>query len=135
MPDATPRRDIDGVITKTSPWSVADTVTRLTQLLAERNIELFAVIDHSGGAKRAGLQLRDTKLMIFGNPAAGTPIMVDAPLAALDLPLKVLIWADGPATRVRYTAPEALAERYGFDVALGRRLSAIDVLTDIVIDH
>jgi uncharacterized protein (DUF302 family) len=76
MPDATPYRDVDGVITKISRWSVTDTVARLTRLLAERNIELFAVIDHSGGAERAGLQLRDTKLMVSGNAAAGTPVMV-----------------------------------------------------------
>ena len=127
-------REIDGVITKVSPWSVADTVARLTRLLVERNIELFAVIDHSGGAERAGLQLRDTKVVIFGNPAAGTPVMVDAPLAALDLPLKVLIWADGPTTRVSYTSPGALAARYGFGLALAQRLAAIEVLTDAVIN-
>jgi uncharacterized protein (DUF302 family) len=61
--------------------------------------------------------------------------MVDAPLAALDLPLKVLVWADGPTTRVSYTAPEALAAGYGFDVALAQRLSAVDELTDAVIGH
>ena len=134
MSDSTAYREIDGVITKVSPWSVADTVARLTRLLVERNIELFAVIDHSGGAERAGLQLRDTKLVIFGNPAAGTPVMVDAPLAALDLPLKVLVWADGPTTRVSYTSPGALAARYGFGLALAQRLAAIEVLTDAVIN-
>ena len=85
----------DHVVTKPSPWSVDDSVSRLSAIVAERGMKLFAVIDHSGEAKAAGLQLRDTKVVIFGSPQAGTPVMQAAPLAALDLPLKVLVWADG----------------------------------------
>ena len=101
------------LVTKLSPRSVADTVARLSEVLAEKGVKLFAVIDHSGEAQAAGLELRETKVVIFGSPKAGTPVMEAVPLAALDLPLKVLVWADGDQTKVTYTAPAALAARYG----------------------
>jgi uncharacterized protein (DUF302 family) len=82
------------LVTKLSPWSVADTLARLSAILADKGIKLFATIDHSGEAQAAGLELRETKVVIFGSPLAGTPVMQAAPLAALDLPLKVLVWAD-----------------------------------------
>ena len=91
-----------GVVTKVSPRSFADTVARLKQLLAEKNVKLFSVIDQRAEARGAGLDLRDTTLVIFGNPAAGTPVMEAAPLSALDLPLKVLIWDDAGQTKVSY---------------------------------
>ena len=87
------------MVTKVSRWSVADTVTRLAAVVAAGKMKMFAVIDHSGGATNEGLGLRDTKLVIFGSPTAGTPVMVAAPLAALDLPLNVLVWADDPRRR------------------------------------
>jgi uncharacterized protein (DUF302 family) len=124
----------EGVLTKLSPWSVADTVSRLSAALAAKQIKLFAVIDHSGEAKEVGLDLRDTKLVIFGSPRAGTPVMVYAPLAALDLPLKVLVWTDGDQTKLSYTAPRALAARYDLNDGLTTRLAGIDALTDAVID-
>jgi uncharacterized protein (DUF302 family) len=125
----------DEVITKLSPWSVADTVSRLSAVMAARGMKEFAVIDHRGEAKASGLDLRDTKLVIFGRqPQAGTPVMVVAPLAALDLPLKVLVWADGHQTKLSYTAPAALAARYGLSDELTKRLAGIDVLTSTVID-
>jgi len=123
------------VTTKLSPWSVADTVSRLSAALAARGMKEFAVIDHSGEAEAAGLELRDTKLVIFGSPHAGTPVMVAAPLAALDLPLKVLVWADGNQTKVSYTAPAACAARYGLGDELAARLAGIDALTSAVIDR
>jgi uncharacterized protein (DUF302 family) len=97
-----------GIVTKTSPLSVADTVTRFTGMLGTKGVKVFAVIDQTAAAREVGLQLRDTTLVIFGSPAAGTPVMDAAPLAALDLPLKVLVWDDGGQTKVTYTAPEAL---------------------------
>ena len=121
--------------TKPSPWSVADTVSRLCAVLAARGIKLFAVIDHSGEAKAAGLELRDTKVVIFGNPQAGTPVMEASPLAALDLPLKVLVWADGLQTNLAYTPPSELAARYGLGDELAARLAAIDAVTDAAIDR
>jgi len=83
------------MVTKQSPWSVEETVSRLTALLESKGVKVFAVIDHSGEAAKAGLDLRDTKVVVFGSPAAGTPVMQAEPLAALDLPLKVLVWAHG----------------------------------------
>jgi uncharacterized protein (DUF302 family) len=120
-------------ITKVSPRSVAETVARLTTLADEKNLKVFAVIDHSGEAAHVGLNLRDTKVVIFGSPAAGTPVMVDVPLAALDLPLKVLVWDDGSTTKVSYTAPQALAARYRLSDALAERLAGIEPLTDALV--
>src|ERR1700759_5223601 len=102
-----------GLVTRASPWSVSETVNRLTDLLQARGLKQFAIFDHSGEARAAGLELRDTKVVVFGSPAAGTPVMSAVPLAAIDLPLKVLIWADTDATKVSYLAPSALPERYG----------------------
>jgi uncharacterized protein (DUF302 family) len=124
-----------GVTTKLSPWSVADTVSRLSAVVAARGMKLFAVIDQSGEAKEVGLELRDTKLVIFGSPQAGTPVMVAAPLAAVDMPLKVVVWADGDETKISYTAPSALAARYELNQELAARLAGIDGVTDAVIDR
>jgi uncharacterized protein (DUF302 family) len=121
------------VVTKISPRSVPDTVARLTEVVAAKGLKLFAVIDHSGEASDNGLELRDTKVVIFGSPQAGTPVMVAAPLAALDLPLKVLVWADGAQTKVSYTAPQELAARYGLSDELAARLAGIDAVTDAAV--
>lgn len=125
----------EGVITKASPWSVTATVSRLSAVVAARGMTLFAVIDHSGEAEASGLELRDTKVVIFGSPKAGTPVMAAAPLAALDLPLRVLVWADGHQTKVSYTEPAALASRYGLSDELAGRLAGIDAVTDAAIDR
>jgi uncharacterized protein (DUF302 family) len=119
-----------GVVTKLSPWPVAETVTRLTGILSAKGVKLFAVIDQSAEARQVGLQLRDTTLVIFGNPAAGTPVMAASPLAALDLPLKVLVWDDTGQTKVSYYAPAGLAARHRLGPDLEKNLAAIDALTD-----
>jgi len=119
--------------TKLSPRSVQDTVSRLQALLAERGLKLFAVIDHSGEARAAGLELRDTKVAIFGSPQAGTPVMQAVAEAALDLPLKVLVYERDGQTLVAYTPPGALAARYGLDEQLAARLAGIDPLTDALV--
>ncbi len=121
------------VVTKVSPRTVANTVSRLTGILAAKGMRVFAVIDQSAEAREAGLKLRETTLVLFGNPAAGTPVMDAAPLAALDLPLKVLIWADGSRTNVTYYSPAAIAARYGLSADLAARLSGIDPLTDALV--
>ena len=133
QPGATTDRGSE-VITKVSPRSVADTVARLSTIVAARGMKQFAVIDHSGEAQHAGLELRDTKLVIFGSPQAGTPLMVAAPLVALDLPLRVLVWADGHRTQVSYTAPTTLAARYGLSQDLRDRLAGIDAVTSAAIE-
>ena len=137
--EATPARDVPGsspvdeVVTKMSPRSVADTVARLISLAEAKGMKVFAVIDHSGEAQQVGLDLRDTKLVIFGNPEAGTPVMAAAPLAALDLPLKVLVWNDLGTTKLSYTAPATLAARHDLSDDLAERLAGIVPLTEAVI--
>ena len=121
------------VTTKVSPRSVAATVARLTGILSAKDMKVFAVIDQSEEAREAGQQLRETTLVIFGSPAAGTPVMDAAPLAALDLPLKILIWADGSRTNVTYYSPAAIAARYCLSAELAAKLAGIDPLTDALI--
>ena len=127
--------DPASVITKTSPFSVADTMSRLLAVVASKGMKVFAVIDHSGEAATVGLQLRDTKVVIFGSPQAGTPVMQSAPVAALDLPLKVLVWADGSITKLSFTAPSTLAARYGLTPEMTARLAGIEALTDMVVNR
>ena len=122
-----------GVVSKLSPRPVAETVARLTDLISARGLKLFGVIDQRAAAHEAGLDLRDTVLVIFGSPAAGTPVMAAVPLSALDLPLKVLIWDDEGQTTVSYTAPAAIAARYGLSGGLAARLAGIDPLTDALV--
>jgi uncharacterized protein (DUF302 family) len=121
------------VTTKVSPRSVAATVARLTGILSAKGMKVFAVIDQSEDAREAGQQLRETTLVIFGSPAAGTPVMDAAPLAALDLPLKILVWADGSRTNVTYYSPAAIAARYGLSAEQAAKLAGIDPLTDALI--
>ncbi len=122
-----------GVITKLSARSVADAVARLTELIAAKGLKLFAVIDQRAEARQAGLDLRDTTLVLFGSPAAGTPVMAAAPLSALDLPLKVLIWDDAGQTKVSYTSPGDLAARHHLSEDLAARLAGIGPLTDALV--
>ena len=119
-----------GVVTKLSPWPVGDTVDRLRDAIDARGLKLFTIIDHSGEAAAAGLELRNTKVVVFGSPAAGTPVMQAAPLAALDLPLKVLVWDDAGQTKLSFTSPEALAARYDVGDELAQRLAGIGIVTD-----
>jgi len=121
------------ITTKVSPRSVTGTVSRLTGILSAKGMKVFAVIDQSAEASRAGMQLRETTLVLFGDPAAGTPVMAAAPLAALDLPLKILVWADEGQTKVTYYGPAALAARYGLSAGLSARLAGIDPLTDALV--
>ena len=123
------------VVTKLSPWSVADTVARLSAVVAARGMEVFAIIDHSGKARDVGLDLRDTKLVVFGSPSAATPVIQAAPAAALDLPLRAVVWEEGYQTHVSYAAPAAVARRYGLDGHLADALAAIEALISAVIDR
>jgi uncharacterized protein (DUF302 family) len=121
------------IVTKLSHRSVADTVSVLTTMISAKGMKLFAVIDQSAEARHAGLSLRETTLVIFGSPAAGTPVMAAAPLAALDLPLKVLLWADEGQTKVSYYAPASLAARHHLDANLAGNLAGINALTDALV--
>ena len=132
MPETRTRDDLD-TVTKISGRSVSDTVARLTELVAAKGMRLFAVIDQMAEARKAGLQLRETTMVIFGSPVAGTPVMVAEPLAALDLPLKVLVWADAQQTKVSYDAPAAIARRRGLSRELAANLTGINALTDALV--
>jgi uncharacterized protein (DUF302 family) len=123
------------VITKLSPWSVDETVARLSAIVAARGMKRFALVDHSGEARSVGLELRDTKLVIFGSPEADTPVMQAVPLAALDFPLKVVVWLDGHQTKLSYTAPSHLTARHQLTDELAKRLAEVDAVTDVVIER
>jgi uncharacterized protein (DUF302 family) len=133
--------DESGVVTKLSSRSVAETASLFTNLLVSKGLKIFAVIDQGAEARQAGLKLRETILVIFGNPASGTPVMVASPLSALDLPLKVLVWSDesggsdgaggsGGQTKVSYISPDALASRHHLSTEVAANLRGIDALTD-----
>jgi uncharacterized protein (DUF302 family) len=100
------------LVTAPSRYDVATTVERLTTALQRRSITLFAVIDHAGGARAAGLELPDEVLLIFGNPAAGTPVMQADPRAGIDLPLRLLVWSQDGGTLVGFRDPRALVEEF-----------------------
>jgi uncharacterized protein (DUF302 family) len=123
-------RDVD-VVTKLSSRSVEDTVAAFLELF--KGMKLFDVIDQRAEARGVGLDLRPTTLILFGNPQAGTPVMEAAPLSALDLPLKVLIWVDGEQTKVSYLAPDALARRHDLTPGIRDNLAGIDALTDALV--
>jgi uncharacterized protein (DUF302 family) len=118
-----------GVITQPSHHPVDQTVERLKGLLEAKGITLFALVDHSGEAAKIGLNMPPTKLLIFGNPKAGTPLMLAAPSVALDLPLKILIWQDsGGNVWLSYNSPAYLKERHGLPQELVGTLGVVDVL-------
>jgi uncharacterized protein (DUF302 family) len=121
------------VVTKVSPRTVAETVARFNGIAGAKGLRVFAVIDQAAEARQAGLALRDTVLVVFGNPAAGTPVMAAEPLSALDLPLKFVVWDDGGQTLVSYISPGVIAARYGLDAALAANLAAIGPLTDALV--
>jgi uncharacterized protein (DUF302 family) len=121
---------VDGIVNTRSPLPVAGTVERLSQLVSAAGATMFGVIDQSCEAEQAGLTLRPTTLLIFGNPAAGTPVMAAAPLAALDLPLKILVWQDDDgAVWMTHLDPAWLAARYGLAKELTAPLGAPAALT------
>lgn len=118
-----------GIVTRPSPFTVRDTVDRLQEALAGKGIRLFALVDHSGEAERAGLTMPPTKLLIFGNPAAGTPVMLATPTAALDLPLKILVWQDSAgAVQISWNSPAWLQQRHGISDAFLQVLAAPEAL-------
>ena len=129
-----PEQSSAGVITKLSGKSVAETVDRLRQVIEDRGFTVFRVIDHSGTAERVGVQMPDSKLVMFGKPTVGATVMVAAPLAGLDLPLKVLVWEAGNgAVSVSYNSPAFLTERYHIEGALRAPFDAVESIVDAVL--
>jgi uncharacterized protein (DUF302 family) len=122
-----------GVVTIPTQHSVDEAVRRLEQMLADKGIQLFALVDHSGEAEKAGLQMPPTKLVIFGSPKAGTPLMLATPSIAIDLPLKLLIWEDKTGSVwISYNAPGYLMARHGSPQDLLANIAVIEKLAAAV---
>ena len=118
-----------GLIRVASRYSIEETVRRLQAAFGEKGLQMFALIDHSGEAERVGLKMPPTKLLIFGSPKGGTPLMVAAPSLAIDLPLKALVAEDAQnKVTVSYNDPEYLRERHGFPAELTKNLAGAGAL-------
>ena len=118
-----------GIIDKQSHYSVDQTVAKLESILQAKDVKLFTVVDHSGEAVSAGLQMPNTKLLIFGNPKAGTPLMLASPSVALDFPLKILVAEDTSGkTWISYNAPNYLQARHGLPAELLPNIAVIETL-------
>jgi uncharacterized protein (DUF302 family) len=118
----------NGIVTIRSNRSVDETVQKLEAMLQAKGVKLFALIDHSGEAQKVGLEMHATKLLIFGNPQAGTPLMVAAPTIAIDLPLKVLVWESADGVWISYNAPEYLQQRHGLPAKLVQNIAVVAAL-------
>ena len=119
----------NGIINKPSNHSVDHTVEKLKGILQAKGVTLFALVDHSGEAQKAGLKMPPTKLLIFGSPKAGTPLMLAAPSIAIDLPLKILIWEDAQGkVWVSYNSPEYLRGRHSFPPELLQNIAVVEAL-------
>jgi uncharacterized protein (DUF302 family) len=119
----------NGIISKSTTRTVDETVETIKTLLQSKGIKLFAVIDHSGEAEAIGIKMPPTKLLIFGNPKGGTPLMLASPTVAIDLPLKLLVWQDARGDRwVSYSSPQYLRERHSLPVDLLKNISVIEPL-------
>jgi len=118
-----------GIVEIKSEYTVDGTVSRLRQVLEAKDVKLFALVDHSGEAESVGLSMPPTKLLIFGNPKAGTPLMLAAPSAALDLPLKLLVSEDaGGAVTISFNSPAFLQRRHGFPENLIQNIAVVEAL-------
>jgi uncharacterized protein (DUF302 family) len=119
----------NGLMQVGSPYSVDATVERLESILAARGLQVFALVDHSGEAEKVGMKMRPTKLLIFGSPKGGTPVMLAAPTIAIDLPLKALISEDAEGkVSVIYNTPEYLQQRHGVPDDLLKNISGVGAL-------
>ena len=122
-----------GILDKRSNGSVDQTLERLKRTLQAKGVTVFAIVDHSGEAQKAGLTMRPTKLVIFGSPKAGTPLMLTAPRIAIDLPLKILIWEDDEGkVWVSYNSLTYLQERHGVPKELLQNLAVVETLATAV---
>jgi uncharacterized protein (DUF302 family)/uncharacterized membrane protein YidH (DUF202 family) len=118
-----------GIVNKLSNHSVEQTVDKLENILQAKGVTLFALVDHSGEAEKVGMKMRPTKLLIFGSPKAGTPLMLAAPTIAIDLPLKILVWEDGEGkVWISYNSPEYLRERHDLPQDLLPNIAVVETL-------
>ena len=120
-----------GIVDRPSNHSVSETVARLKNILEAKGVTLFALVDHSGEAEKVRMKMPDTKLLIFGSPKAGTPLMLAAPSIAIDLPLKILVWQDDEGkVWISYNSPEYLKERYGLPQELLQNIAVVEQLAE-----
>ena len=118
-----------GIIDRASSHSVDQTVEKLKKILQSKGVTLFALVDHSGEAEKVGMKMHPTKLLIFGSPQAGTPLMLAAPSIAIDLPLKILVWEDGEGkVWISYNSPEYLRARHGLPAGLLANIAVVETL-------
>lgn len=121
----------NGIISKQSNHSVDETVQKLKETLKAKGVTLFALVDHSGEAEKVGMKMLPTRLLIFGNPKAGTPLMLATPSSAIDLPLKILVWEDAQKkVWVSYNSPEYLQQRHGLPKDLLANISVVEPLAE-----
>ena len=121
----------DGLVEVASNHSLDETVEKLKEILQAKGVTLFALVDHSGEAAKAGMTMRPTKLLIFGSPKAGTPLMVAAPSIAIDLPLKILVAEDEKGkVRISYNSPEYLLERHNLPKDLLQNIAVVKTLAE-----
>jgi uncharacterized protein (DUF302 family) len=119
----------NGIIHQPSHHSVDETVEKLKGILQAKGVTLFALVDHSGEAEKVGMKMRPTKLLIFGSPKAGTPLMLAAPSIAIDLPLKILVWEDGAGkVWASYNSPAYLQQRHGLPQDLLQNIAVVETL-------
>jgi uncharacterized protein (DUF302 family) len=124
-------KQVEGLIVLESQRSVEEVVARLKQMMLARNLKIFADLDFSADAAAEALQLRPTRMLIAGNPKAGTPLIEAAPTSAIDLPLKVLVWSNADArTRVAYNDPEYVGRRHGLSAELIRNIAGFGALVE-----
>jgi uncharacterized protein (DUF302 family) len=129
------RREGAGIVDRPSNHSVDETVQRLKDIIHSRGLTLFAMVDHNGEAEKVGMQMPPTKLVIFGSPKAGTPLMLAAPSVAIDLPLKILVWQDDAGkVSISYNSPAYLRERHGFPRELIQNIAPVEVLAATAAD-
>jgi uncharacterized protein (DUF302 family) len=120
---------VEGIVSTPSPFPVEETIARLKEAIRNRNLTLFAQIDHSDLARGVGLTMQEAHVLIFGNPKGGTPLMIASPLLALDLPLKVLVWQSADAqVWVSTTSVAYLSERFALPQELASNLAVVDVM-------
>jgi uncharacterized protein (DUF302 family) len=124
---------MNGIVTIPSRHSVDETVSKLEALLNAKGVKLFALVDHSGEAEKAGMTMKPTKLLIFGSPKAGTPLMLHSPTAAIDLPLKILIAEDREGkVWISYNSTEYLAQRHNLPPELTQNIAVVEKLAEAI---
>ena len=126
-------KQAEGVVRRSSRYGFTETLDRLESALQRRHLEIFARFDHSGAARRVGLSMPDTQVVVFGSPKAGTPLMLASPSVALELPLRILVADEGGHAIVAYLSPSSLADRFWIPADLVKNIAGIDKIVDEVV--